>query len=481
MAGYIIGVDGGSQSTKVVIFDTEGRVVAEGKKELRPNLLPAPGVVLHPDDDLWDTLVVACREALSRFPGRIPEILGMGLCTIRCCRTLLKADGRLAYPVMSWMDLRLSRPYEPEYPDVRYVTTTSGYLTHRLTGRTKDTAANYEGAWPIDKVAWQWSADPAVLKHYNVPRDMLFDLVNPGDVLGGLTPEAAEALGLPAGLPVVATANDKAVEALGSGSLSGPVALVSLGTYITSMIEGPDFIPENRAENFFTNLASRPGRYLYESWGIRRGMSTVSWMRELMGGDVPREAEAAGLSPEDYLNRQAEAVPAGCGGLMTIPDWLASPATPFKRGVMIGFDGRHTGVHMYRSILEAIALTMYNHNQAMCRERNLALERLIVSGGGSNGDLFMQIFADVFGIPAGRNLINGAVSLGSAICAAVGLGVYKNFDEAMAVMVRPRDVFRPVAENTKTYRAINDGIYRELTGFTDPILQKAFPIFGRGH
>jgi len=93
---YLIGIDGGSQSTKVVVYDLDGRAVCEGRQPLRPMRMPAPGVVEHPDDDLWDSLAGASRQAMQRFPGDPAEILAVGLCTIRFCRAMLRADGSLA-------------------------------------------------------------------------------------------------------------------------------------------------------------------------------------------------------------------------------------------------------------------------------------------------------------------------------------------------------------------------------------------------
>ena len=179
---YIIGLDGGTQSSKVVIFDLEGNIVCIGKKSLKPLYMPKSGVAEHPNDDLWDSIVAASREAMMQFPGDPKTILGMGLCTIRCCRACLKDDGSLASPVQNWMDLRLARPYEHVDPEVCYVTTTSGYITHRFTGRFRDTAANYEGSWPIDKNTWQWSEDPTVLEVFNIPRENLFELKMPGRI-----------------------------------------------------------------------------------------------------------------------------------------------------------------------------------------------------------------------------------------------------------------------------------------------------------
>ncbi len=472
---YILGIDGGTQSPKVIIFDLEGNIIARGKKNLQPMHMPRPGVAEHPGDDLWDSVVTASHQALARFSGDVKSILGIGLCTIRCCRACLKKDGSLASPILNWMDLRLSRPYEHMDPQVRHVTTTSGYITHRFTGQFKDTAANYEGMWPIDKDTWQWSQDPEVLNAFNVQKEALFELVMPGDVLGYVTAEAAAQTGLPSGIPVVATANDKAVEALGAGLMPGKTALISLGTYICGMVYGEKIVKD--ANTFFSNMASLPNQYLYESNGIRQGMWTVTWLRKLFGEDVDKKAIALGLTAEEVLNREAQKVAPGSEGLMTIPEWLAPPEQPHKRGMMIGFHSSHTRAHMHRSMLEAISLTMKNNVDAMCRELDIELEKIIVSGGGSSGDLFMQIFSDVFGLPSVRNEVNGAAGLGSAICASVAVGAYESFAKAIEKMVRVNDRFDPILEHTSLYKRINREVFRHITGVTDPVLKKAHTIF----
>ena len=151
MTPYLLAIDNGSQSTKVTIFDTRGRPVASARRRLKPYDTSVPGHAVHPGDDIWDSIRDACRAAMAGFAGDPADIVAVGLCTIRFCRALLTADGSLAEPVLSWMDERVSRPYEPGNPLVRYVTTSSGYITHRLTGQFVDAAANYQGVWPIDQ------------------------------------------------------------------------------------------------------------------------------------------------------------------------------------------------------------------------------------------------------------------------------------------------------------------------------------------
>jgi sugar (pentulose or hexulose) kinase len=471
---YLIGVDGGTQSSKVVVYDLDGTVVCQGRRVLKPTSRPEPGVVEHPDDDLWESIAAASREAMAAFPGDPADILGVGLCTIRCCKAFLKADGSLLQPVMSWMDTRAYQPYIPDDPELAYATTSSGYMTHRFTGEFRDSAANnIILQWPIDTDTWQW--DPALFTRFNVTRDLLVELQLPGDIAGAVTAECAAATGIPEGLPVVTTANDKAVEALGTGSLGERTALISLGTYIASMVHGH----ENRKTpvEFWTNFACVPHTYLYESHGIRRGMWTLSWFLDLLGPELAAAAAADGVAREQYLEREAEKTPAGSDGLMTVLDWLAPTDRPFRKGVMLGWDARHTRGHVYRSILEAIALTMKTCVDNMCRELAITLDDIVVSGGGASSPLFMHIFADVFGIPASRAIGASGASLGAAVCAAVATGVYPDFATAAATMAAERETFAPDLANTATYRRVIDDVYTGIRAATDPILERSFPIF----
>jgi sugar (pentulose or hexulose) kinase len=476
---YLMGVDVGTQSAKVVIFDLDGNAICEGKQQLRKMDIPAPLLAEHPDDDLWDSLKVAFRRAMQRFGergGKPQDILAMGICIVRCCRVLLKDNGELAYPVINWMDKRLNKPYEyiDAYQGVRYVTTTSGYITHRLTGEFKDTCANYIGWWPMDNDSLDWSTDPAAWQSCNLTRDMVLEVVKPGEILGHITQQVAQQLGIPAGIPVVATAHDKAVEALGAGSLDEGVALISLGTYIGAMVHGHANVKD--AQNFWPFQASIPGRYLYECMGVRRGMWTISWFRDQFGAAALSEAHDAGTSIEELLNQEAERVPAGCEGLITVHDWAPPSEAEFRKGAMIGFDGRHTSAHMYRSVLEGIAFTMKNHMDKMAQELKTPFKHLIISGGGANSDLFMQIFADVFGIPTSRNVMKGSAAVGCAINAGMAVNVFTDYEQAAQKLVRMGDSFEPNMANHRFYSQLNQQVYQQVNKHLDPLLQALSPL-----
>lgn len=423
MSSFVVAIDNGSQSTKVLVVDEQGKVHASARVGLLPYETRPGGRCVHPGDDVWDSIGAACRLALGRFKGD-------------------PADGRLAEPMMSWMDERVGRPYTHDDENVAWITTSSGYIAHRLTGRFRDAAGNYQGVWPIDQRTWRWSEDPEAYEDTGMLRSMLFELVEPGAILGAVTPEAAAATFLPAGIPVFATSNDKAVEALGAGLSSPRELLLSLGTYISSMTIGDDSDPGSAVH--WINFGSRPGQHLAESDGIRRGMWTVSWFRSLLEGDSRRDEGMYSL--EAALDLAAAEVHPGSDGLMTVLDWLAPAGEPHRRGGIVGFSGTQGRPHIHRSILEAIAFTMADHADAMATQLGSRFETLIVSGGGARSALLVQILADVFGRPVRRADLDDAAGIGAAICAAVGAGLYGDWDDAALAMSRLSPAVRPSVE-----------------------------------
>lgn len=475
---YIVGIDGGTQSTKVSVFDLEGHIICEEKAQLAPLYVPDADTAEHPGDDLWDSLKAVSKRLMDKFEGDKTDIIAIGLGSIRCCRTYLDKNGMLVYPVINWMDKRLEKPYPGNIEGFQYIASTTAYLTARMTGELKDTAANYEGIYgPFNKETWSWSENPEDYVPYNITRENLFDLVMPGEQLGTVTKEAAEATGLPMGCPVIATANDKAVEGLGAGIIDDGSCLVSLGTYIGGMANGHEF--NDSASCYWSNLSAIPHRYLYEGMqGIRRGMWSVSWFKEILGEPWEETANKKGTIVESMLEKEAEKISAGSDGLITVPEFMAPVNKHYRKAFMIGFDGRHKRAHIYRSILEAIAMTMHMSMSDMFDEMGYKPKRLIVSGGGSNSELFMQIFADVFGMPSVRNEVNNAAGVGAVICAAVGVGAYPDYETAVSKMVRIKDSFEPNPENTKLYAAIEKNVYRGIKEYSDPINREIYKLFG---
>jgi xylulokinase len=484
---FVLAIDNGSQSTKVHIVDERGQLHASAQRPLRPHHYPAPGRVVHPDDDLWDSIAATCRQVLRDFGRPASEIAAVGLCTIRFCRALLGDDGRLVEPVLSWMDDRVSKPHVQADPRVTRLCASSGYVTNRLTGRFVDSAAAYQGVWPIDIRAGGWSADPAAYAHTGMSRDQLPELVAPGHVLGTVTAAASRDTGIASGTPVIATANDKAVEALGAG-LTDQVVLLSLGTYIAAMTAGrlPDtdrHCDPPHHPDYWINAASMPGQLLFESRGIRRGMWTVSWIRDVLS---PVDTADVRNSRERALDTEADQVAPGADGLVALMDWLAPSEAPYRRGALLGFDGRQGRGHVYRSVLEGIAVEMASNIEAMERALDREPAPVIVTGGGAKSDLMMRIIADVLGRQTQRARIDDAAGLGAAICAMVGARVHDDWQSAISSMVKPGDLFTPDPETHRRYRQVraryaaarrrSDLLFQELDGVETCGLRSLHPL-----
>jgi sugar (pentulose or hexulose) kinase len=122
--------------------------------------------------------------------------------------------------------------------------------------------------------------------------------------------------------------------------------------------------------------------------------------------------------------------------------------------------------------LEGIAFTMKNHMDKMTKEQCIPLEKLIISGGGSYSDVFMQIFSDIFGIPACRNQIKNSASVGCAINAGMAMGSFHSYEDAIKKMVHVDDEFKPNHKKNRFYTKLNDQVYKNVNQHFDPILKK---------
>ena len=138
---------------------------------------------------------------------------------------------------------------------------------------------------------------------------------------------------------------------------------------------------------------------------------------------------------------------------------------------MIGFDGRHTRAHMYRSVLEGIALRLKNHMDPMAAELSQPFTELVVSGGGANSDLMMQILADVHGVPTTRNRLRSSAAIGCAVNAGMFAAVWSTPDEATEVLVQRDDTFEPDAGTADVYARLA-AVEADAHAHLDPLTQR---------
>jgi sugar (pentulose or hexulose) kinase len=491
---HLLAIDYGTQSVRALLFDLRGNLVSKARVEVEPYFSDNPGWAEQDPVAMWQWLCEACQTLWEKSSVPRDVVAAVALTTQRATMINVDETGEPLRPAILWLDQRRCEGLEPvggvwglAFRAVRMRETVahfqaeaeanwlrahqpeiwarthkylflSGFLTHRLVGRFADSTGCQVGYVPFDYKRFRWAASRD-WKWQAVPvaREQLPDLVPPGQVLGEITPAASAATGIPAGLPLVAAAADKACEVLGAGCLDPRVACLSYGTSATINTTHRRYVePVTMLPPF---PAAVPDAHSLEVQ-IYRGYWMVSWFKREFGLRERRIAEKRGIEPEELFDELVEAVPPGAMGLVLQPYW--SPGVkipgPEAKGAMIGFGDVHTRAHIYRAIIEGLAYALREGGERSARRSGVRLEEVRVAGGGSQSDAAMQITADIFGLPASRPHVYETSGLGAAIDAAVGVDLHPDFETAVSEMTRVRDTFEPDPANRQIY----DGLYREV-------------------
>jgi sugar (pentulose or hexulose) kinase len=354
----------------------------------------------------------------------------------------------------------------------------SGYLTYKLVGRFVDSVGCQVGYVPFDykrltwskKWDWKWQAAP-------IDKRVLPDLVVPTGVLGEVTPQAATETGIPAGLPLIAAAADKACEVVGAGCLEPNVACLSYGTTATVNTTSRRYVEVIPLIPPYPSAV--PKAYNLEIQ-IYRGYWMVNWFRQEFGLREERLARERGCAPEELFDELVDGVPPGSMGLILQPYWspgLKSPG-PEAKGAIIGFGDVHTRAHIYRAILEGLAYALREGLERTQKRLRVRATEVRVSGGGSQSDAAMQITADVFNLPASRPHVYETSGLGAAIDATVGLGLHPDFETAVAEMTRVRRTFEPRPQMRDVYEGLYRRVYKRMYRRLRPLYEEIRRITG---
>lgn len=494
----LLAIDNGTQSVRALLFDPRGSLLAKCQVHFEPYYSRAPGLAEQDPRVFWDSLCKAC-QGLWLQPGvDKSSIAAVALTTQRSTIIPVDEDGEALRPAISWLDQRRTRGLKPigglwwllfrlagatetaaylqaeaeaswlrtHEPEVwenqhKYLLL-SGYLTRKLVGSFVDSVACQVGYLPFDYKAqdwsskWDWKWQVVPLSQEKLP-----ELVKPASPLGQITAEASKATGIPAGLPLIAAAADKACEVIGSGCLEAHIASLSYGTTATlntthkRYMEVIPLIPPYPA--------AVPDQYTMEIQ-IFRGFWMVSWFKQEFGLQERLAADESGLVAETLFDELIAGVPPGSQGLVLQPYWspgLRFPG-PEARGAIIGFSDVHTRAHLYRAILEGIAYGLREGAERTVRRSRVAIQELRVSGGGSQSDAAMQITADIFGLPAYRPHTYETSGLGAAIDAAVGVGIHPDFATAVQEMTHVGQGFEPDPGAHQQYNHFYREVYLKM-------------------
>lgn len=511
----LLAIDVGTQSARAIVFDAQGRLLARAQLPFEPTYhSPQPGWAEQPPDVYWSAVVDCCRKLWEDGPIKPADITGLALTTQRCTMVCLDGTGRVLRPAILWLDQRrcddpppmglkwstlfrlagaqglvdqfqrdaeanwLSQNQPLLWNETKKFLFLSGYLSYRMTGDYVDSAGCQVGYVPFDYRRLGWAA-PRDFKWKAVALrpDQLPRLVAPGELLGFLTREAAGLLGLPARLPVIAAAADKACEVLGAGAVTPDVAALSFGTTATINTTQTRYVEVQRMVPPYP--AALPRAWNTEIQ-IYRGFWMVSWFKREFAHREQALARERGVTVESLFDELVRSVPPGSMGLTLQPYW--SPGVrdpgPEAKGAVIGFGDVHTRAHFYRAILEGLAYGLRSGREQIERRTGTPVRRLAIAGGGSQSDSAMQISADVFGLPADRPEVYETSALGAAINLAVGLGVHRDYAGAVAAMARVGARFTPDASAQRLYDQLYRDVYLPLYPRLRPLYQRIRRITG---
>jgi len=461
---FLLALDQGTSSSRSIVFDARGRIVAMAQREFR-QIYPQPGWVEHDPKEIWATQLATAKEALAKADLRASQIASIGITNQRETTVLWnRKTGEPLYNAIVWQDRRAEptcaalreRGLEPIFraktgliidayfsgtklkwlldtvPGARAAAqrgelafgTVDSWLMWQLTGgevhATDVSNASRTLLLNVRDNAW----DDELLELLDVPREVL-PAVHPSSHGFGST--KAELLG--ASIPIGGVAGDQQSALFGQACFKAGLAKNTYGTGCFMLMHtGAQF--QTSTNGLITTSAaqstSTPEFALEGSVFI--GGAVVQWLR-----DGLRAIQGSG-----EVQSLAESVP-DSGGVMFVPAFTGLGAPYWNadaRGAIVGLTRGSTVAHIARAALESIAFQSAALLAAMSRDAVAAggatVAELRVDGGACVNNLLMQFQADLLGIPVVRPQVIETTALGAAYLAGLSCGLYRNLDELSA-------------------------------------------------
>lgn len=443
----LLGIDLGTSSVKVVLVDSRFTVLALATAEY-PVDRPHPGWSESDPQRWWDAVVAATRQVLAAgHPppaaiGLSGQMHGVLVCDAELSPlrpAMLWSDARAVLELDSYRTLpdeiavRLGNPLTPgmagpllgwlarHEPDVlrtaRWALQPKDWIRARLTGEVAAEPSDASATLLFDLIAGDW--DREVADVLGVRPELLAPLLpSSGTVAGSLQPGPAEALGVPAGIPVAAGAADTAAAALGSGlHRLGDVQLtIGSGTQIVTPVIAPTRGSLETAGPPVTHTYRGAGRAdWYAMAATLNGGLTLDWVRRTVGVDWTELYAAADTAPTD-------------GGDPVFLPYLNGERTPLLDASLtaswIGLTSRHDRTALLRSAMAGVADGISDALEALPRNSSGPTTDLQLAGGGSVSSGWQQLLADVLGVRLHALDVPGASALGSAGTASLATGWY---------------------------------------------------------
>jgi xylulokinase len=489
LSEYIIAYDLGTGGIKASLFNDKGYSI---KNSFVPydTYYPVAGWHEQKPMDWWNSVVESTNNLLQNVDIDKNHIKGIGISghslgvvPIDCEGNLLrtstpiwsdsradlqaeeffkKVDEKEWYmttgngfpaPLYSIFKIMWYRDNEPDmFAKVDKFIGTKDFINYMLTGVACTDYSYASGSGVYDLIKWQYREE--FIKASGIQHSLLPEIVDSTRVLGNLTPKAVQILGLPQNVKVVCGGVDNACMALGARGIEEGRVYTSLGSsaWIAVTSKKPIVNAEKRPY-VFTHCI--PG-YFASATSIFAAGSSLKWVRDNICRDMIKESGEKGIDSYVLINKSAEKSPIGSKGIIFNPSLAGGSGLDKSsrvRGGFIGLDLGHTQSDMIRATMEGIALNLRMALDVLKDYAELSEQMLIVGGGGKS-KLWRQIFANVYNMEIiETNIGQDAGSLGAAACAAVGIGLWKDFSKIDDIH-KIKDIVIPKPESNVIYEEI---------------------------
>jgi xylulokinase len=461
MKHFILAHDLGTTGNKATLFDAEGRLAASAFSGYE-TAHPQPTWAEQNPQDWWNAVIQATRILLGKsgtapqdiaviaFSGQMMGCLPVDAAgqSLRPCiiwadqRSVAQAaqlagrvgeqkiyhiTGHRISPTYSAAKIMWVRDNEKEvYQQAHKFLHVKDYIAYRMTGAFTTDRSDASGMNLYSLQDGSWSDE--ILNAIDLDPRSLPEIHNSTDVVGELTKEAAEQLGLAAGTPVVIGGGDGASAAVGAGAvIEGPAYnYIGSSSWISFAAPSPIYDPGRRIFNWAHMVPN-----MFAPCGTMQAAGgSYQWLRRQVCWTEDQEAEKTGEDAYEMMNhRAAQSIP-GAHGLLFLP-YLQGERSPHwnpkARGGYVGLQVTHTRADLIRATLEGISMNLKTILQSFL-DANARIDEVILIGGGAKGELWRQILADIFGLPTLRpRLLEEATSLGAAVAGGVGVGLFQDF------------------------------------------------------
>lgn len=479
----LLGIDVGTSACKVACFTPEGEVIIS-KSTGYPVYYPKAGWAEQNPEDWWEAVSQAIKGMLHESGIDPKDITGIGIDGQSWSAVAIDRNGEVLANTPIWMDTRAKgicdrlneqvgqekivqlagnslqpayttakiswyRENQPEvYANIYRILQSNSFIGYRLTGAvTQDMSQGY-GLHCFDMKNGRW--DDSMCEALEIPRSFLPEIVPCHQVIGTVHKQAAALTGLAEGTPVAAGGLDAACGTLGTGVIHPGETQEQGGQAGGMSICMEHCAPDGR---LILSRHAVPGKWLLQG-GTTGGGGVMRWFEQEFGDYERSVAGRGGSNSFALLDDLAQQVTAGCEGLIFLP-YMAGERSPIwdehAKGVYFGIDFQKTKGHFTRAVMEG-AVYALKHNLDVAEEAGAKIGELRAMGGAANSLLWTQMKADITGKPIAVPSSDTATTLGAAILAGVGTGVYKDFDEAVKRTVRINRRHQPDMENHLRYK-----------------------------